>query len=262
MRLSSIVPAFVVLAAAGSAFGAIEEFNYTGSSLFGQNGGSTSGSIAWTGAWGDVGFGTSMGINPISIGAVSTETSTSAIAEFGLGSPSFDSRRGFTSTSGATDLYIWGLVRINHFNTANSYGGIGLFNGGGEFFLIGQTYQSANWGFATTIGGGSNGDTGVAIQSGVTALIVARLNQVTGTMSMWVNPNLAGPETAPNATAFVGLGATVDTVALRGGLANNGNNWQFDNLHVERGSPFNVPTPGAAALLGLGTLAAGRRRRA
>lgn len=61
-----------------------------------------------------------------------------------------------------------------------------------------------------------------------------------------------------------GDGATMSTQVLGGvnaGIANYPNSSQIDFNQIEGNQYFTIPAPGAAALMGLGLIAAGRRRR-
>jgi len=267
----------VVLGLSGMAEAAFEGFTGydTGSggngSTFTNNGGSTTGSIAWTGAWGEAGSNQSAAVLDFNLGTVNTVTSVNPTAEFEVGGNTLESIRGFDAQANQSAVYVSTLIALGKdggADTTNSFGGIGLFEGGTEKFLIGQRFGATNWG-ATASGdlGGDGNDSSVAIGNFSTALLVAKVDQVSNQLTFWVNPDFAQAE-GDNVAAFTlswdgSDDDDIDTLRLRGGDANTGNKWQFDNVEVTLASPFFViPSPTALpAGLMLLTLAGMRRRR-
>ncbi len=261
----SLMTTFVagsVAAAAGVASAAIEPFTGYSGNLWGNNGGSASGSIAWTSAWGDTGFGNSPDIASGSLGTVNTVTSSDPYASKTLGY--LEATRSFTPQSN-TVVYVSSLVQIGSFASADNFGGIGLFEGGTEKFLVGQRYQATQWGATTsnlTDGGGQ--DSATSIVSDTTALLTVKIDQVNNQLTMWVNPDFAQTEGA-NTPAFIQTWSDgnddIDQIRLRGGNFNAGSAvWRFDNIEVSGSTPF-VPEPASLAMLGLGGLAMLRRRK-
>jgi hypothetical protein len=253
--------------------------NFTGysGSLYGQNGGNSSGGIFWTGSWGDQGFASSPNVVPNALGSVNGFGSTAPYVEYPLdnsqgGINVLEATRGFSSQSGQSAIFVYGLVAVGgasggNFSANNSYGGIGLYAGGTEQFLVGERYQSGNWG-ATASGNlnGSGQDSSVAIQTFTTTLLLAEINQQTDTLTFWVNPdfNLTAAQNTPAFSVNFGTGdSTIDTIRLRGGSTNDGNKWQFDNINVTQVAPFAVPEPSGASLIvvGLAGLVCLRRRK-
>jgi hypothetical protein len=257
---------FSALTMAVSSWAAVDNFDYGPGSLFGQSGGSASGGISWTGSWSDPFFGGSADVVAANIGTVNTVTSTENVASETLGR--VEQTRTFTSQSDGV-FYTYGLVRIDHSNDfpAGSFGGIGLFNGSDERFLIGQLFEGTNW---AAVGSGLTGvSSGVtsstAIGDGVTALLALKVDQVNNVATAWVNPDFSQVEGANTAVGTItwdaGADDTIDTIRLRAGDDDTGDTWYWDNVNVTGDTPF-VPEPASLFLMGLGGLLMLRRRSA
>jgi hypothetical protein len=151
-------------------------------------------------------------------------------------------------------------VAVGNFSTANSYGGIGLFNGTTEKFLIGERWQAANWG--ATASGNLNGvgaDSSTNIGPFTTALLCAKIDFTSRTLTLWVNPNFNKTEACSASSASFNFGnseASFNVVRLRAGNANNGNKWQFDNINLTTGPPFAASGP-TATVSGSATICSG-----
>jgi hypothetical protein len=250
-----------------SAQAAIVTDNFTGysESLFGESGGSSSGGMTWTSGWGDQGFASSPTVINSALGSVNGFGSSSPYVQYQLNTTAnsplnvSEATRSFTSQANVSSLYVYFLVARGGANNNNSYGGVGLYSGTTEQFLIGERFGSGNWG-ATAAGnlGGAGNDSGVAIGSFSTTLLLAKINQQANTLSLYVNPNFSLTE-AQNTAAFTVTYGTgndaIDTVRLRGGNQNNQNTWQWDNLNISTDSPFTpVPEPVNVALVVFGSL--------
>lgn len=265
-----LVPALLFTIPAAQ--GAVDDFTGYSGSLYGKSGGSSSGGISWTGSWADQGFASSPNVILSGMGNVNGFASSSPYVEYPLNNSQgginiLEATRGFTSQSSQSSIFFYGLVAVGNFNSANSYGGIDLYQGSTEKLLIGERYGQGFWGATAGSALGSAGqNSSVAIGNFQTTLIVGELNQQSDTFTFWVNPDF-NQTLAQNTPAFslsLTGDATVDTIRLRGGNANDGNTWQFDNINVSTISPFAVPEPSTLAICGLSGLATFfmiRRRR-
>jgi hypothetical protein len=158
-------------------------------------------------------------------------------------------------------------------NVNDSFGGIGLFDGTGgggtERFLIGQNFQQDNWGVTVVGAGSANSTDGTQTLSAnefVTRLLLGVIDQGANTIKLYVDPNFSLTEAANagNLKLTFNYGAVADTfqqVRLRGGNANNGNTWQFDNLNITQTSPFAaaaaIPEPSTILLWVVGLVGLG-----
>jgi PEP-CTERM motif len=275
--------AALTIALAGCSLGAhaaVDNFDgYTGS-LFGQSGGSTTGSIAWTGGWSDQGFGSSGNLISSNLGSVNGFGSSAPYVEYPLnnsqgGANALESTRTFTAqSSNNAVVYVYSLVSVGNgngpVNTTGSFGGLGIFSGTNELFLIGERFQQPTWGLQVnnlTLNGMS-GDSAVSLGNFTTTLLLAKIDQAANTISLFVNPDFSQTEASNTAAVSLNYGTlpdSFDTVRLRAGNANTGNVWQFDNVNVTNISPFAVPEPSTLALLTgpalLGAWFSIRRRR-
>ena len=245
---------------AGVASAAVENFDGYSGTLNGQNGGSASGGVDFDGAW----TGVEGTINVVSgFGDIGTAGGVSSSDPFVEAGPGFSQQaaRGIDARSD-TVTYVYGLVSIGDGgdnSLANGFGGIGLYEGGIEKFLIGQSFNGTNWSLASSVGTtGGNGTSDDPIGDFSVALLVGKLDQVNNTLSLFVNPDFSQTEEQNTVDAFLTYDATADddfnTIRLRGG--SNDNTYQFDNLNVVADSPFAaIPEPlaalGGTAMLGL-----------
>jgi len=233
---------------------AADDFTGYSASLYGQSGGS-----GWSGAWADQGYASSPNVVQSALGAVNTIASSVPYVEYPLnntmgGINILEATRSLSATVSSGTMYVYGLVAVGgadggSFATANSYGGIGLYHGTTEKFLIGEQWQTAYWG-ATASGSlnGAGANSSVAIGTFAPALLCARIDFTARTLTLWVNPNFNQTEAccAPSASFNFGSNdASFNVVRLRAGNANNGNKWQFDNVHLSTESPFAALGPTA-----------------
>jgi hypothetical protein len=250
---------------------AVDDFTGYSGSLFGESGGATSGGIAWTGGWGDTGFGFSADVVASALGTVNTESSVDPFVERTLTSGNnLGSTRGFDLQQGQV-VYVWGLLSFGQsggFQPANSFGGIGLYGGTTEKFLIGQRFGESDWGVTSANLNGAGQNSSTAIGNFTTALLLVRIDQVNNDLTFWVNPDFSLLESDPaNNPAFTfNYGSNnddIDTLHIRGGNTDNGNIYQFDNLNISGANPFAIPEPSSMAFVALGVLGLwGLRRRA
>jgi len=85
------------------------------------------------------------------LGTVNTVASATPYVEYPLnnsmgGINILEATRTLASTVSSGTIYVYGLMAVGgagggSFSTANSYGGIGLYNGTSEKFLIGERWQ-------------------------------------------------------------------------------------------------------------------------
>jgi len=233
---------------------AVDDFTGYSASLYGQSGG-----IGWLSSWSDQGYASSPNVIQSSLSTVNTVASTIPFVEYPLNNTMgeiniLEARRNLSSAVSSGTVYLYALVSAGgasggNFSTANSYGGIGLYNGTTEKFLIGQRWQAANWG-ATASGSlnGAGADSSTAIGTFTTTLLCARIDFVTRNLTLWVNPNFSQTESCSTSSASFNFGsndASFNVVRLRAGNANNGNMWQFDNVHLTTVSPFAASGPTA-----------------
>ena len=257
-----------LLVAATPASAATDNFDYPAGPLAGNNGGTASGGIAFTGPYVNEEGATNVVAGFGNIGTAGGVSSSDPFVEQG---PGFSQQvsRGFTPQAG-TVVYVSGLVSIGDGaddSLAGSFGGIGLYLGGTEKFLLGQAFSGTNFALsATNVGDVSgNGTSDAPIGDFDVALLVGKLDLTNNSLSLFVNPDLSQSEadnTVDSSITFSGSGA-VDTVRLRGG--SNDNTFQYDNLNITNTSPFGgggvIPEPAGAALLVGGLALAGLRRR-
>jgi hypothetical protein len=233
---------------------AADSFTGYSESLWGESGGS-----GWSGAWSDQGFSSSPNVIQDPLGTVNTVVSTAPYVEYPLnnsmgGINILEATRSLSSTVSSGTVYVYGLLAVGgagggSFSTASSYGGIGLYNGMTEKFLIGERWQAANWG-ATASGNlnGAGADSSTSIGTFTTALLCARIDFTARTLTLWVNPNFNQTESCSTTSASFNFGnndASFNVVRLRAGNANNGNKWQFDNINITTVSPFAASGPTA-----------------
>jgi hypothetical protein len=211
--------------------------------LAGKNGGT-----GWNGAWQDLApAASSASAQTIdgSLGAVSLVRSDTPYV-----SASFTGTR--TTLEAARPLaqliqaqpavYVTALVSVGtDGGLDNSVGGIALYQNNNPLFLIGEPTGSNNWSVVQY--GGAPAPSTVPIDGDTPTLLVARLNQVSHTLTLWVNPDLSQTEAVnvPAATLNYAGADAFDTVRLRGSSP-LGDTWSFDNLVVNTdGSPFDQP---------------------
>ncbi|MCU0749280.1 MAG: hypothetical protein MUF13_07015 [Akkermansiaceae bacterium] len=218
-----------------------EDFSYGDGGLNGQNGG-TGFSNAWTSATNVTG------------GVVTGND------------PSF---RTLSATFGSTGT-IW--ISFDWGNSSApaqdaSYGGLTLYIGGSEKFLIGNTWPSPASHQVWSMNG-----TGVSSEPNYSGMktAVAKITLGAGATSMvelWVAAT-GSPVDVSGAPLLTSTGrelAGVDGIRINGSdFGGGGNQQSFDNLLIGTSmlDVDAIPEPGAALLGGLGTLALLRRRRA
>lgn len=241
--------------------------NFTGysGSLYSQSGGT-----GWSGNWSDQGYASSPNVIQSPLSNVNTVVSSAPYVEYPLnnsmgGINILEATRTMSSTVSSGTVYVYGLMAVGSasggsFSTADSYGGIGLYNGTTEKFLIGQQWQSAYWG-ATASGNlnGAGANSATSIGGFATTLVCARIDFTARTLTLWVNPNFNQTESCCASSAsfnFGGNDASFNVVRLRAGNANNGNKWQFDNINLTTVSPFAAFGP-TASVSGSTTICSG-----
>ncbi len=142
-----------------------------------------------------------------------------------------------------------------------SFGGLGLFEGGGEKFLIGKTWGVTDeWSVAGP--GVPQTLSGVDSSTGAMQTVLTKIDIDGGLVEMWVLDNgETGPSGAADASAVLSFG--FDELRLRGG--NGGEtNFQFDWIRVATSAEeavTGVPEPASLGLLCLGGLAILGRRK-
>lgn len=249
-RLGSVALALIL--AQFEVLAAFDNFDGYSGSLYGNTGGSSSGSVSWNSGWYDQGFGGSPGIVQNPLGSVNGFGSSSPYAQQTLGATA-SATRNLGAINNESSVYVYFLIARSGGDNANSFGGVGLYSGTTEQFLIGERFGSGNWG-ATAAGnlGGSGTDSTVAIGNFTTTLLLAKINQQANTLSLFVNPNFALTEGQNSAAFTINYNSnsdSIDNIRLRGGNDNNGLIWQWDNLNVSLDSPFSaVPEPTTIAL--------------
>lgn len=257
-HLKVLSTASAILISAGWAHASLMQDNFDGYSgfLFGANGGT-----GWTGDWGDAGFGLSPAVNAGSLGAINTVTSSDPYVGKTVGAEGIDATRTFSLISNQSAVYLYGLVRVGHSADfpSGSFGGLGLYEGGSERFLFGQTFQGTTWGARAA---NSLTQTGSAsIVDGQTALLAAKIDQVGNNLTLWVNPDFSLTEAANSGNVSVTMSWSslddddFDTFRLRAGGANSEDTWAFDNVWIsDTQSPFGtvIPEPGTGLTLLLG----------
>lgn len=268
--MKAVLPLLAAGMFAAPALGAFENFdgyaNPPGNgSTFGNSGGGSSGGIAWTGAWGEGAAFQSASVFEFNLGTHSTVTSTNPTAEGTAGT--IEAIRGFDAQSNTTTwiYFIMAAGKDGGFVTTDSYGGIGLYEGGTEKFLIGQRYQESNWG-ATASGNlnGQGASSSTAIGNFSAKLFVAKLDQVANELTLWIEPDLTLLESQNTPALTLSYGGNdddVDSIRLRAGNGGTGNKWQWDNLNVTGSTPFQIPEPASVALFGAGLALMAVRRR-
>lgn len=225
----------------------------SGQPLSGQGSG-----IGWnSSSWGVLGGGATVQTGSLSFGSLLTsgDSVTTSITTQNTRTASSSA-----APSGTTDY--WASFLINTTATASGqYAGFSI----GSVFIGKSSGTGGNWGM-DNVGGSNSADSGVAVGSGTTTLLVAHLTS-TGT-SLYVNPTPGGaPPITPNVTS-----SALTSVDLNGALVqlfNGGGSTPisaFDEFRV--GDSFIAVTPvpepvttGLLAAAGLGLTGAVRRRR-
>lgn len=197
-----------------------DDFTGYSGELIGENGGS-----GWLSPWNADGV--SPSISLADLGTIGTEEGNppAAFASFAEG------LRTIPTIGGEASVYISFLIRPTLTGSQaplESFGGVGLFNGATETFLIGNF-----WGEDTWAAGSS--DSGVELVSSQTVLLCLKADQTTGDYEFWVNPDYTLPEAdqTPSATGNSKFLEVFDTVRLRNYSAGgHETNYRFDNLKI------------------------------
>jgi hypothetical protein len=221
---------------------AVENFaGYDPGTLSGQNLGS-----GWGGSWGDAGSNSSARVVNAGLGTVSLFASAGPSVQyvFGPSARRLDSSRILPEpVTLQPAAYVAALVNMGTAGgTGGSSGGIGLYSGPAQRFLIGEPQGAKQWGIASA--GGATALGPVPITDSTTVLLVARIDQINHVLTLWVNPDLTNTEAAniPAATLNYTGPDDFDTVRLLGSSP-AGDSWNFDNLRVNTdGSPFAQPS--------------------
>ena len=220
---------------------ATDDFTYPNRSpLAGNNGGA-----GWSAGWTDF-------------------AGTAATVEDGAAQLSFTSVGGFSSSQASrllgetvgddeTEAWIRATVQKTvSLGITDSFGGIGLFNGGAEVGLIGNFWPGVA---ADAWGAGPNGGQGEIAGDLVTVSsdVIVRLDFVGGATELWVNPF---DDQSLGAAEAIGAGmGAFDTIVLRAGTSTAGTEtWQFDDLRIgtsagDVGAAVAVPEPSSAFLV-------------
>lgn len=233
---------------------AVENFTGYSGSLYNQSGGT-----GWSGNWYDQGYSSSPNVVQSALSSVNTVASSTPFVEYPLnntmgGINVLEATRNMSSTISSGTIYVYGLMAVGgagggSFSSTSSYGGIGLYNGSTEKFLIGERYQATTWG-ATASGNlnSAGADSSTNIGTFTTALLCAKIDFTARTLTLWVNPNFNKTEPCSASSASFNFGnndASFNVVRLRAGNANNGDKWQFDNVNLTTLSPFAASGPTA-----------------
>lgn len=235
-----VVAVFAAVSAGDDARAAIiasDDFGYADGPLAGSNGGT-----GWAGAWTDF-------------------NGTPATVTGGAAQVSFTAAGGFAASQADRFIGAGALtsawIRFTAQKTASlgisdSFGGIGLFEGGSEKGLIGNYWPGVA---VDAWGAGSNGSQGEVAGELVTTLSDVVVYVDGAETKLWVNNNPASLG-APDATGG-GVGQ-FDRLILRAGTSTDGlETWQFDNLVIgETAADVGVaiPEPAGAVLVLLALL--------
>lgn len=177
-----------------------------------------------------------------------------------------DVRRNFGPAITTGSVYLTATITLSAAQATGDYF-LHLGDGSATIFNARIYAKSAPGGFVMAMGTGAGAGVtygSTVLSFGTTYTILARYDLVAGlandTGALFVNPTDAFGigDTAYVAATTIGIDAvTFSSVSLRQGTAANAATLVIDNIDVSI-----IPTPGAAALLGLGGLMASRRRRA
>lgn len=233
LSLGALLSLLVTTSTSRAALIAYDGFNYTSGQPVNGSGGT-----GWSGAW--------SGNNTVSTPGYTYSTLPVAgnrVTTSGGDSGSF---RSFSTQNGSGTYYVSFIVQRVSGNSAG-YGGISLFEGGGERLFIGQTFNQDNFGLERS-GGGSPANSTTAAST--FSFLVARIdfNGASSSARLYVNPTLGTEPGTAQATTANFAAFSFDNVRIQSG---GGPTFGFDELRI--GTTYAdvapVPEPATTALL-------------
>jgi len=268
--LVTVALAFAIsLAATKAALVLYEGFDYPSATSFTGSTGGTGWSGAWTLAGGTGGVVGTPGFGYTDAGGDILTTSGNYGSANSSGAGTLSLTRTFAAITSGT---VWMSFLANG-STGNFSVGVQLFNGsGGNGVVIGKNSNATNktdWGIRPLGNGAISSDfvdSGVAMPgtSGTPTLVVlavtlsgSGLTNHNDVVQVFLNPSLNSTPTTPDATFST---ATIGSLSKIGANSASGSTFNLDEFRLGSSfadvTPYTVPEPKAAALLGLGLVGA------